>query len=120
MGAVDMEEIIINFDGTTASEGNILVDNLKLHLAQVAPHVSGERRRNDGTAQDMGATLVLLLGAPAVVAIAKGIADWIRMRPQSMLTIRDKAGNVIVEIKDAKSSDLRALLEGKLGDVVGR
>jgi hypothetical protein len=117
---VNIEEIIVCFDGTTAAEGNVLADNLKRHLGQVAPHVSGKRRRNDGNAQDMGATLVLLLGAPAVVALAKGIADWIRMRPQARLTIRDKAGNVILEIKDAKSSDVRALLEGKLSDVVGR
>lgn len=113
-------ELILSFDTESTADGNIDVEDLQRHLELVAPAVRTEQCRSDADAQDLGATLVLILGTPAIIAFAKGVADWLRMREKTSLVIRDRKGNTIVELKDARSTDVRALLEGKLGDVIGR
>ena len=53
--------------------------------------------------------------------MAKGIADWIRMQGKKPgLVISNSEGKEILRIDDMSSGDLRALLEGKIGDTVGQ
>ncbi len=115
-------ELMLTFETETAAQANQYAADLAQHLKAAAPAVDARQRRTDPNAQDFGASIVLILGAPAVVALAKGIADWLRMSQtaKSKLVIRDKNRNTVIEIDNARSSDLRALLEGKLGDAVGR
>jgi len=115
-------ELTLSLEDVSLAEASAFVDDLRQHLTTVTPGVRATARRADPNAQDMGSTLVLVLGAPAVVALAKGIADYLRMRQESKakLIIRDVAGNVLVEIHNVRSADVRAVLEGKLGDAVGR
>jgi hypothetical protein len=115
-------ELLITFETTDLALANENAEALAQHLGMTAPMVRTEIRRSDPNAQDLGASLVLVLGAPAIVALAKGIADWLRMQqlPQSKLVIRDREGIAIVEIDNARSCDIRALLEGKLGEAIGR
>lgn len=122
MGICMPTELTLSFEDVSLAEASEYAADLRQHLTTVAPGVQATARRADPNAQDMGATLALVLGAPAVVVLAKGLATWLRMRQESKakVIIRDAAGNVLVEIVNVRSADVRALLEGKLGDAVGR
>lgn len=115
-------ELFLGFESVSVAEANEHAANLMEHLMLVAPGCQADQHRTARNAQDFGATLVLVLGAPAVVAVAKGISDWLRMREMagSKVVIRDKDGNIVVELNNIRSADVRALLESKLGDAVGR
>ena len=41
------------------------------------PEVSVSLTKDDATNQDFGATLILVLGTPAILAVANGIASYI-------------------------------------------
>ena len=115
-------ELLLSFETDNLALANENADALAQHLQMAAPTVTTERRRSDPNAQDFGATLVLILGTPAIAALAKGVADWLRMNQDAnaKLVIRDKQGHAIVEIDNVRSGDVRALLEGRLGEAVGR
>ena len=52
----------------------------------VAPDVDVTLTKDDATNQDFGATLVLVLGTPAVLALANGIASYLK-RDRGQITI---------------------------------
>jgi hypothetical protein len=55
--------------------------HLRNHLAEaLIGGVTLTIVKEDSTTQDTGATLILALGAPAIVSVANGIGDWIRKR----------------------------------------
>jgi hypothetical protein len=114
-------ELLISFSEVSLDEAGSNAEALKTHLEMVAPGVEAEQRRTDSRKQDMGAILVIILAGPAVVAVAKGIADWIRMQGKKPgLVISNAEGKEILRIDDMSSGDLRALLEDKIGDTVGQ
>lgn len=114
-------ELLISFADVSLDEAGSNVEDLKSHLEVVAPGVMAEQRRTDDRAMDMGATLAIMLAGPAVVAVARGIADWIRMQGKKpRMVIRNSEGKEILLIDDMSAKDLRTLLEGKLGDAVGQ
>lgn len=114
-------ELLISFPDEALSDAGANVVDLKEHLAMVAPAVQTDQRRTDPNSQDMGATLAIVLGAPAVVSLAKGIADWLKMRASKpRITVRNSEGQIILELENISSADVRPLLEGKIGDAVGR
>ncbi len=114
-------ELLISFPDESLDEAGSNIADLKEHLAMVAAGIETHQRRADPNAQDMGATLAIVLAAPAVVAVAKGIADWLKMRAaKPKLVIRNKEGQSILELDNMSTGDVRALLEGKIGDAVGQ
>jgi hypothetical protein len=114
-------ELLISFSDVSLDEAGSNAEDLKRHLEMVAPGVEAEQRRTDSRAQDMGAILAIILAGPAVVAVANGIADWIRMQGKKPgLVISNSEGKEILRIDDISRGDLRALLQGKIGDTVGR
>jgi len=88
---MDEEKFLIRFEGISAAEmgekGALLVETLR----STAPGVQADVVRTNADAQDMGATVVLLLGAPAVNAIAKGIANFM---------VRERPGNLCIKTGD--------------------
>lgn len=114
-------EFFITFpnEGPNIAGENVI--DLQKHLAAVAPNVNLDRKKTDNNSQDIGTILTVILAGPAVVALAKGISDWLaKQASKPKLIIRDGQGNTIVELDNMPSKDVRALLEGKLGEAVGR
>lgn len=67
--------------GIDAAEATREAANLRQHLlASVNQEISASLAKDDPSTQDFGSTLVLVFGAPAVVAIAHGIAEWLKGR----------------------------------------
>lgn len=93
--------LTIAFPGVSAAEANRAAASLVDALRDIDPSVVVEVVRERPDTQDLG-TLVLILGTPSAIALAKGIASWIA-RTSTKIEIR-KDGTVIatgLESKDA-------------------
>jgi hypothetical protein len=79
----DEHRLTLSFEGADVAEANRFAAELAQRLRDADAPIDGREARADPSAQDFGATLVLLLGAPAVVALAKGVSAWLAMRPNA-------------------------------------
>jgi hypothetical protein len=68
----------IRFEEPSVAEAGNKAEGLRRDLLEVSPDVRLKIEQEDPSNQDFGATLVLILGAPAAVAVAKGVADYLR------------------------------------------
>lgn len=78
---------LITFEGLSAETANKYAAELGEILADTSRDVRVERKREDPDAQDLGGTLVLILGTGAAIALAKGLADWLRKRNDATVTV---------------------------------
>lgn len=90
-------QYVIKFQDISLAEANILAESLRDAILDSYPGVRVERRRDDQSTQDFGATLILLLGAPAAVAVAKGIEQWLKRYQSAKLRIEQPDGTIIAE-----------------------
>jgi hypothetical protein len=104
----DQQEYIIRFENETLQEASQKAAELRNVLLDISSNVTVEVAKDDQSTQDFGATLVLILGAPAAVVIAKGIADYLS-RVGGSITIED--GNHKVVAKNVKSGDQARIAE---------
>jgi hypothetical protein len=82
----------ISFENLSVAEANKAALSLESALLDLGlPDVKVQLQKASGNTQDFGATLVLVLGTGASVALAKGIADWLHRRA-------DAASIIIVEM----------------------
>jgi hypothetical protein len=87
---MNKNEVLVRFEGISPGEAGVEVQRLQELLADASPDVSVKLRREHAESMDMGASLVLLLGTPAVIMVAKGIASFLKQRGP-------RAGDLIVE-----------------------
>jgi hypothetical protein len=76
-------------------EAGIKAKKLRQELLDVSPDVSVSLAKDDPANQDFGGTLVLVLGTPAVIAVANGIAAYLK-RDRAKIRI-SKGGEVVAE-----------------------
>jgi hypothetical protein len=105
---VNDQTFMISFEDESVADSGQKVVQLRDTLLDLTPDVSAEIVKENQSTQDFGATLVLVLGAPAVVVIAKGITDYLS-RTGATLTIQDRNGKVIA--KNIKSTDAARIVE---------
>lgn len=110
--AGDRQQVTLAFEGASLAEANRFAAELAERLRDSDAPMEVQETRVDPNAQDFGATLAILLGTPAVIALAKGVADWLRMRPDAKITLKDKSGTIIAS--GLTSADARAIIERKL------
>lgn len=97
---MEAHELLIRFDNTSQAQANqyaseLQEDLLDLYLEDVSIEVVKEA---EGT-MDFGTTLAVVLGTPAVIALAKGIQVWLSKRPAAEIRIvKKKPDGEIVEI----------------------
>jgi hypothetical protein len=94
------QQILVNVEGINRSEIDSLIDDLTAEL-QRAGFPQSSRLREDDRTQDFGATLVLVLGTPAVITAIKAIRDW-SARKNAGIIIRRKNGEVIAKGLESK------------------
>lgn len=101
MPSDDRQQFVIRFEDLSAAEAGDRAASLRETLLDASPDLSVEVKKSDAATMDMGATLVLVLGTPAVIAIAKGIAAFLA---------RERAGTLVIE------QDGRVLFKGNSSD----
>lgn len=105
---MEKQTYTIKFEDISAAEGNQYASELRNMLLDATPDVEVDQRRADTHTQDFGATLVLILGTPAVIAITRAIGNWLQLRNSASLTI-EKDGRIIA--KNITSKDAAKLAE---------
>jgi hypothetical protein len=100
-------QFIISFEGVSVGEANRLAQDLENELKRNSVHVS--RGREDVSSQDFGGTLIMLLGTPAVVAVAHALHAWAVRKNASALRI--ESGDHKLIAKDIESKDAARLVE---------
>jgi hypothetical protein len=102
-------QVTITFGGKTPDKAGQLAESLKKDMMAL-PDVSAEVRRDSPDPQDFGATLVLILAAPAVVVLANAVRDWAR---------RTETGEIIINgnrVTNARSEDAAEIIRAIKGD----
>jgi hypothetical protein len=104
----EQQKLIIRFEDETVASANQKASELRYQVLDASPDVSTEIVKDDNSNQDFGATLVLIFGTPVAIAIAKGIADYIK-RTGTTITIEDGNGKVIA--KNVNSADVARIAQ---------
>jgi hypothetical protein len=97
------ETFSIDFSGLTDRDKEKAAADLVRALKESDPTVTVERRSGNPRAQDLGATIVLILGSGAGVAVARGIANWMGRWKKATLTVSD--GKREVKLENVSSAD---------------
>ena len=109
-------EILIRFPDANLAEGNRLAEELRQDLLDMVPGIQVERYRDDPASMDFGATLVLVLGAPATLIIARAIHKWAGRANAAHIEFTTKAGTV--SVKNVESKDVTSIVKA-LTDISG-
>jgi hypothetical protein len=73
-------QLRVHFQELTAAEASIAANQLAADLDALRPDVDISLVRVNEATQDLGTAVVLVLGAPAVVVVARGIANFLTKR----------------------------------------
>lgn len=85
----EVSKFEVRFNDLTVAEATVRAAELRNAVLDASSEVSANIVKDDQATMDMGATLVLLLGAPAAVAVAKGVADYMRRAGVSVTIVAD-------------------------------
>lgn len=102
---MEQHRYFFSFDNVTSDEANVLASDLRESVLDIIPDATVTRMRENPLAQDFGATLAIVLGAPAIVRLATALGSWIQAQRGVGVTIKNSNGELIatnVTGKDAK------------------
>ena len=102
------DEFILRFGCDSVADANRYAEDLRRELLDSDASIRVERRRDDPAAQDFGATLVLVLGTPAVVAAAQAITRWLTRNNAVSLDVELPDGRI--RARNLESKDVAAVV----------
>ncbi len=112
---MDQQSYLITFDDASPADANCYADELRNALLNASADIDVQRRRDNPHAQDFGATLVLLLGTPAAVALAKTITtvigNWLQLRQGQGVSVTVKSADRQISIKNMNSEQATQLVQ---------
>ena len=100
-------EFIVRFDGISEAEANKFARDLQSELRSAG--ITASRERTESASQDFGATLVLVLGTPVVVEVARALHAWAVRKNAASLVIEDRNRRLVAS--NIESRDAPALAE---------
>jgi len=95
---------IVIFEGVSPVDAHRYAEELRNILLDATPDLTVQRRRENPLTQDFGATLVLTLGTPAVVAVVTAVGNWLKLRNSASLTWKTADGHMIVQNITSKNA----------------
>jgi hypothetical protein len=99
---MDEQQFEISFEGCDAAEATQLANGLEQELRESGKaEVSLNKARADS--QDFGTTLILVLGTPAAIALAKAITVFLQRHSGATIKIT-KSGEVIATNLDSRDA----------------
>ena len=100
------QELFVKFEGLDLGRANKAATEMRQYLLEIAgDNAQIEIRKDNPQTQDLGSVLVLVLGTPVLVAIAKGIRDFIAKSGDSVI-IATPNGKVIARGSAASNIDI--------------
>lgn len=90
-------QFVISFPEEPVARANDFTAELREVVLDSHPDARAERRKDDPSTQDFGATLAVILGTPAVIVVAKGIQAWLRAHHGVKLHIKRCDGTIVAE-----------------------
>ncbi len=100
--------VLVRLQGLSTAEANQCAAELENQLRRVTrDQVQIQRRKEREETQDFGATLVVILGTPAALAVAKGIRDFIA-KSGNRVVIETDSGKVVATGDAARNIDVAA------------
>ncbi len=85
----------ITFENGSVADANRWASELKEYILDATDEVSVEQQRANPYSQDLGVILSLVLGAPAVIAVAKALGQWLTLHRETSITIKTPQGEII-------------------------
>jgi hypothetical protein len=102
----------LHFEDVSSDEATAAAEGLRNALLDASPDVNVDVQKADPTTMDFGATLVLALGTPAILAIAKGISSFLgRERPGTLVIKR--GGDILFKGNSSDAAKIAASLGRK-------
>ena len=92
---MDQHMYTITFDNGSVADANRWAAELQEYILDAAPDALVEQQRDSPNSLDLGTTLSLILGAPAVIAVAKALGNWLALYRQTSITIKTPRGEII-------------------------
>jgi hypothetical protein len=107
----------IKFEDLEAADAGKAADSLRRSLQEVDPTMQAKRVRTETEAMDFGTALEVILAAPALIELAKGISNWLSRTHSSKVTVIGPDGQTIVEnIGASDAAELAEKLQVKHGE----
>lgn len=91
------ESFVVRLEGVSAAEAGLGAQKLREVVLDASPDVEASIHKERSDSMDMGASLLLLLGTPAIIAVAKGLAGYIKQRGA-------RGGDLVIERRHADGS----------------
>lgn len=88
---------LLSFEGVSEAEANRYAEELREALLDATIEIDVQRQRDNPLAQDLGASLALIMGTPAVVAVVQAIGNWLQKRRSASLTIVTAEKKIVAE-----------------------
>src|SRR4030095_1970220 len=111
MSAAGARGFVIRFQDASMAEAGVFAADLRETILDAHPDVSAERQRLDSTAQDFGTSLAVVIGTPAILAVAKGIQTWLKRHHAAKIRIERPNGTIVAEnLTGSQVLDLTKLL----------
>jgi len=110
--ADDSNEFELHFEDVSAADAAAAAEGLRNALLDASPDVEVNVRKADPTAMDFGATLVVALGTPAILVLAKGISSFLARERAGTLVIK-RGGDVVFKGNSSDAAKIAASLGRK-------
>jgi hypothetical protein len=101
---MDQQTYFVTFEGVPPADAHRYAEELRDALLDATPDLTVQRRRENPHTQDFGATLVLTLGTPAMVAMVTAVGNWLKLRNSASLTWKTADGQMIVQNITSKNA----------------
>ncbi len=101
---MDQQTYLVTFEGISPADAHRYAEELRNALLDATPDLIVQRKRENPLTQDFGATLVLTLGTPAVVAVVTAVGNWLKLRNSASLTWKTADGQMIVQNITSKNA----------------
>jgi hypothetical protein len=92
---MDEQQYTLTFENGSVADANRWASELKEFILDATDEVVVEQQRDNPYSQDLGAILSLALGAPAVVAVAKALGQWLALHREAGITIKTPRGEIV-------------------------
>lgn len=88
---------ILEFENESPEQTAAYLDELRETILDQSVDVTVEKYRDKSSKQEFFTGLAVVLGTPAVVALAKAIGEWLKVRQSASIAIKTSDGEMVAK-----------------------